>query len=124
MAEDKVQVPSLRKDGTPDQTENFEIIGDKETAVAAISEQLAQKKISEADETRAAEQAAANSAEAQLSPEEQARKDEYDALADEAQSEAEALVEARWVDPASRQTDTEETTTRRSRRRSANSDEG
>lgn len=116
MAEDRVQVPSLRKDGTPDQTDNFEIIGDKDAAVAAIAEQLAQQKISEVDQQRAAEQAAVEGP--TLSPEEQARKDQHDALADEAQSEAEALVEARWVDPASRQSEPEETTTRSSRRRS------
>jgi hypothetical protein len=119
MAEDKVQVPSRRKDGTPDQTENYELVGDKETTTAAIAEQLAQQAVSEADQKRAAEAAAVTAEAESLSPEEEARKSEYDALVEQARSEAEAEVEARWVDPASRQTEPEETTTRSSRRRSA-----
>ena len=123
MAEDRVQVPSIRKDGTPDQSDGFEIIGDKDTATEAIATQLGQMKVSAADEERAAAQAAATAEGAQLSPEEQARKDQHDALLEEGRSEAESLVESRWVDPASRQAAPEETTTRSSRRRAASSDE-
>lgn len=123
MAEDRVQMPSRRKDGTVDQSENYEIIGDKDTARDAIAEQLAQQRISEADTKRAEEQAAANTAEAQLSPDEQARKDEYDALAEAARSDAESEVEARWVDPASRQSEPEQTVSRSSRRRSSETNE-
>lgn len=119
MPEDRVQVPSFRKDGTPDQTENFEIIGDKDIAKEAIATSLAQNKTAAAGEARA--QAAAEE-EAELSPEEQARKDEVDGHVADAESEAESLVEARWVDPASRQSAAEETTTRSSRRRASASE--
>lgn len=119
MPEDKVQMPSLRKDGTPDQTENYEIVGDKEGVVAALAERNAQRLISEADQKRAAEQAAATVEGASLSAEEQALKDEYDALAEQGKADAEAEVEARWVDPAGRQAEPEQTTTRRSRRSAA-----
>lgn len=118
MPEDKVQMPSLRKDGTPDQTENYEIVGDKEGTTAALAARNAQRLISEADQKRAAEQASAGAEGESLSPEEQALKDEYDALAEQGKADAEAEVEARWVNPASRQSEPEETTTRR-RRRSA-----
>lgn len=116
---DRVQVPSRRKDGTVDQTDNYELIGDKETTTAAISEQLAQQRISAADDVRAREQAATAAEAPALSAEEQARLDEYNSLTDAARADAEAEVEARWVDPAARQTATEETTTRSSRKRAA-----
>lgn len=120
MPEDRVQVPSIRKDGTPDQSENFEIIGDKDVARTAIATSLAQNKTADAGEARA--QAAAADEGPVLSPEEEARKAEVDAAVAEAETEAAALVEARWVDPASRQTTTEETTTRRSRRSTTNTE--
>lgn len=113
MPEDRVQVPSFRKDGTPDQTDNFEIIGDKDVAKEAIATSLAQNKTAAAGEVRA--QAAAAEGEAELSPEEQARQDEVDAAVADAESEADSLVESRWVDPASRQAEPEKAT-RRSRR--------
>lgn len=95
MAEkDRVQVPSRRKDGTPDQTDDYEIIGDPETAKAAIAEQLGQMKVSEADQARAAAQAAEEAA-GQLTEEEQARKDEHDALMAEGEAEADAEVSSR-----------------------------
>jgi len=45
---DRVQMLSLRADGTPDQ-HNPEIIGDKETAVKAAQEQFKQQAVSAAD---------------------------------------------------------------------------
>lgn len=113
-------MPSFRKDGTPDQTDNFEIIGDKDVAKEAIATSLAQNKAAATGEARAAAEAAEEAA--TLSAEEQARKDEVDAAVAEAESEAESLVEARWVDPASRQAEPETTTSRRSRR-SSNTEE-
>jgi hypothetical protein len=113
-------MPSLRKDGTPDQSENYEIIGDKDAAKEALATSRAQNATAEAGAARAEAQAAEA---ASLSPEEQARQDEIDAIVKQAEAEAEAEVEARWVDPASRQAEPETTTTRRSRR-SASSDEG
>lgn len=49
---DRVQMLSLRADGTPDQ-HNPEIIGDVETAKAAAREQFAQQAVSAADAVRA-----------------------------------------------------------------------
>lgn len=45
---DRVQMLSLKADGTPDQ-HNPEIIGDEETAVAAAQEQFKQQAVSAAD---------------------------------------------------------------------------
>lgn len=45
---DRVQMLSLRADGTPDQ-HNPEIIGDKDAAIAAAKEQFTQQAISAAD---------------------------------------------------------------------------
>lgn len=49
---DRVQMLSLRADGTPDQ-HNPEIIGDPEVAKAAAREQFAQQAVSAADQVRA-----------------------------------------------------------------------
>jgi hypothetical protein len=115
MPVDRVQVPSRRKDGTADQSDGYELIGDKETTEAAIAEQLGQMLVSAADDQRAQAQAAAAAEGPQLSAEEQARKDEHDALLEQAKAQAADEVSSRWVDPASRQTQPEEATTRRRR---------
>lgn len=47
---DRVQMLSLKADGTPDQL-NPEIIGDKETAVAAAKAQFAQQAVSAVDQS-------------------------------------------------------------------------
>lgn len=47
-AHDRVQMLSLKADGTPDQ-HNPEIIGDKETAIAAAKEQFKQQAVSAVD---------------------------------------------------------------------------
>lgn len=114
MPEDRVQMPSFRKDGTPDQTDNFEIVGDPDAAKEAIATSLAQNKTAAAGEARAQAEAADEGP--QLSPEEQARKDEVDAAVEEARSEAESMVSARQTQP-------EEATTRSRRRRSSSSEE-
>lgn len=46
---DRVTMLSLRADGTPDQTPNVEIIGDKDGAIAATAEQFKQQAVSAAD---------------------------------------------------------------------------
>lgn len=117
MPEDRVQMPSIAKDGSYDQSENFEIVGDKDAAKTALATSLAQNATAESG-AAAAEAQAADETPA-LSPEEQARKDQIDQHVADAESEAEALVEARWVDPAARQAEPEQTTTRRSRRSSS-----
>lgn len=106
---DRVQVPSRRKDGTVDQTDDYEIIGDPETAKAAIGAQLAQMKVAEADAARANAAAAAD--QPQLSPDEQATRDQHDALIAEGQAEADAEVDAHLA-----QTDEPTTTTTRRRK--------
>jgi len=90
---DRVQVPSRNKDGSVDQTPDYELIGDPETTKAAIAEQLGQMKVSEVDAQRAAAQAATEGP--TLSAEEQARVDEHNSLFEQAASEAEAEVAAR-----------------------------
>lgn len=50
---DRVQMLSLRADGTPDQ-HNPEIIGDKDVALAAAKEQFRQQAVSAADVANAA----------------------------------------------------------------------
>lgn len=113
MPEDRVQMPSLNKDGSIDQTENYEIIGDKEAVTAALATRDAQNATADAGAARAAEQAATDEVPADTS------NAEIDAIVEEARAGAEAEVEARWVDPAARQAAPEETTTRSSRRRAA-----
>lgn len=113
-------MPSIAKDGSYDQSENFEITGDKETAKAALAASLAQNASAQSGAARAEAQAAEVAGETGLSPEEQARKDEIDSHVSDAEAEAESLVESRWVDPSARQA-APERATRRSRR--SNSDE-
>ena len=113
QVEDRVQMASRRKDGTPDQTEGYEIIGDKATAAAATAEQLAQM--------AAAAQAPATVEDTDEipgpSPADQKRVDANKALLESAKSEAEKEVSARHVDPATRKAKVE-TATRRSSRSS------
>jgi hypothetical protein len=94
MPVDRVQTVSRRKDGTPDQTDGFEIIGDRDTAVEANARQLGEMLVSAADEKRAAEAAATAAAAAGPSPEDQARIDEHEALLEQGRTMAEAEVDA------------------------------
>lgn len=87
---DRVQQASLRKDGTPDQTEDYEIIGDRDAAVAAEAERLAQMATS-------AEGSNAGAGEPEHSgptAEGQARIDANKATLEAAKAEAEAVVDA------------------------------
>jgi hypothetical protein len=108
---DRVQTISRRKDGTPDQTDNFEIIGDRDTAVEANARQLGEMLVSAADEKRAAGQAAAAAGATGPSPEDQARIDEHEALLEQGRAMAETEVDAHLA------TGEEETTPRRSRKK-------
>lgn len=99
MPEDRVQVPSRRKDGTADQSDGYEIIGDADAAKTAIAQQLAQNATAEAGAARAAEQAAENAGTPALSAEEQARKDEIDGIVAQADADAQAEVDARIAAP-------------------------
>lgn len=113
--EDRVAMASRNKDGTPDQTEGYEIIGDKETAIAATAEQLAQ--MAAAAAAPAVEEDNPDEVPGP-SPADQERVDANAALLESARAEAEAEVESRHVDPRKRQAEVE-TTVKRSSRRSA-----
>lgn len=56
---DRVQMLSLRADGTPDQSPGFVMIGDEDTARAQTREQFRQQAVSAVDQQVRAEQAAA-----------------------------------------------------------------
>lgn len=84
---DRVQMVSIAKDGTPDQTPGFEIIGDPEVATDALAEQLAERRV------------AAEDAEAQAEAREDGDEDgdatgdpDYEGVTDGARDEAEAIV--------------------------------
>ena len=103
---DRVQQASLRKDGTPDQTPDYEIIGDRDTAVAAEAERLAQLATSNAG-------AAAGVGEpenAGPTADGQARIDANKATLEEAKAEAEAEVDAHMAAPPEASPATETTT--------------
>lgn len=99
MPEDRVQVPSRRKDGTADQSDGYEIIGDPDAAKTAIAQQLAQNAGAEAGAARAEAQAAENAEGPVLSAEEQARKDEIDGIVAQAEADAQAEVDSRTPAP-------------------------
>lgn len=49
---DRVVMASRKADGSPDQTENFEYIGDKDIAIEAATTQLAEQAVSAVDQER------------------------------------------------------------------------
>lgn len=110
QVQDRVQMASRRKDGTPDQTEGYEIIGDKETAIAATAEQLAQMAAAAA----AAENPPEDNPDEVPGPsgEDLERVEANKALLASARSEAEAEVGQRHVDPQKRQAKVETTAKR------------
>lgn len=89
---DRVTMLSRKLDGTPDQT-NPEIIGDKDTAIAANKEQLRQMSVSAVDAAKRAELAKAGKDDDQA---QDATVDElkkaHEAAAADAESKAEAEV--------------------------------
>lgn len=87
---DRVQMLSLRADGTPDQ-HNPEIIGDKETAVKAAQEQFKQQAVSAAD-VKHAGTGATTVENAPQDPSIEAAKAEHDKVAAQAEKAAEATV--------------------------------
>ena len=89
---DRVQMLSLRADGTPDQ-HNPEIIGDKETAVAAAKEQFKQQAVSAAD-VKNAGTGGSTVEDAPQDPSIEAAKAEHDKVAAEAEKAAEATVDS------------------------------
>lgn len=88
---DRVVMLSLRADGTPDQ-HNPEIIGDKETAIAAAKEQFAQQAVSAADVANPV--GGTTVEDAPQDPTIQAAVDEHEKVAAAAEKAAEQTVNA------------------------------
>lgn len=88
---DRVQMLSLRADGTPDQ-HNPEIIGDKETALAATKEQFKQQAVSAADVANPV--GGTTVEDAPQDPNIQAAVDEHEKVAAAAEKAAETTVNA------------------------------
>lgn len=94
---DRIVGLSINKQGAPDQTPDFEIIGDKEAAVAAAKEQFAQIAVSAVDAEKRAELGLAGTADEGDTSDRAIDKlrAEHDKAAKAAESKAEAVVNAR-----------------------------
>jgi hypothetical protein len=91
---DRVTMLSLKADGTPDQ-HNPEIIGDKETAIAAAKVQFAQQAVAAVDAEKRAELGIGGPAEGDTSDAViDALKAEHDKAASAAESAAESTINA------------------------------
>ena len=91
---DRVVMLSLKADGTPDQ-HNPEIIGDKETALAATKEQFAQQAVASVDAEKRAELGLAGSTDDDTSDAViDELKAEHDKVAKAAEARAEKVVNA------------------------------
>lgn len=88
---DRIQMASVRADGTLDQ-HNPEFIGDKETAIAATKEQFATQAVSAADVARAAAAAATDVEGAEQDPSIAEATAEHEAAAAAAEKAAESVV--------------------------------
>jgi hypothetical protein len=95
---DRVQMLSLRADGTPDQ-HNPEIIGDKETAIAAAKEQFKQQAVSAADSVNAGT-GGTTVEDAPQDPAIEAAKTEHEKVAAAAEKAAESVVDTLSSDTA------------------------
>ena len=92
---DRVVSLSIDKNGKPDQSANYEFIGDKEAATAATKEQFAQIAVAAVDAEKRAELGLAgaeegNTADAKID----ALRAEHEKAAKAAESKAEAVVNA------------------------------
>lgn len=93
---DRVQMLSLRADGTPDQ-HNPELIGDKDTSLAATKEQFKQQAVSAADVANAPS-GGATVEDAPQDPSIEAATKEHEKVAAAAEKAAEAAVDALSTD--------------------------
>jgi hypothetical protein len=92
---DRVVMASRKPDGTPDQTADFEYIGDKATTLEATKVQLAEQATSAVDtEKRAPVVDEGND----MDPDVAALKAEHEKVAAAAEKQAEAEVDARFTD--------------------------
>lgn len=91
---DRVMMVTRNPDGSPKQAGPFEVIGDKDTAVAAAAEQLGQIAVSNEDHARARAAAAdtAGTAGPSLSPEEEERIKHHQDLMTAAAKQAETEI--------------------------------
>lgn len=88
---DRVQMLSLKADGTPDQ-HNPEIIGDRETAIAAAKEQFKQQAVSAVDTASAG--GGTTVEDAPQDPSIEAAQKEHEKVAAAAEKAAESAVKA------------------------------
>jgi hypothetical protein len=88
---DRVQMLSLKADGTPDQ-HNPEIIGDKEVAITAAKEQFAQQAVSAADVANAPAGGGTTVEDAPQDPKIEKVQKEHDTVATAAEKAAEKTV--------------------------------
>jgi len=98
---DRVQMLSLRADGTPDQTPGFEIVGDRDVALEQTRRQFTEQAVSAVDQIGRAGTAGA----AEVGPQDptiEALKAEHDRAADNAVKAADATVEALFTDDPDR----------------------
>lgn len=91
---DRVQMVSMTKDGTPDQTSDFEMVGDKEAVMEATKEQFAQIAVARVDAEKRAELGLAGTATGEPSPDAaiDALRAEQEKAVAVAEKQAEALV--------------------------------
>lgn len=90
---DRVQMLSLRADGTPDQ-HNPELIGDKEVAVAAAQEQFKQQAVSAADVASAPTGGGTTVTDAPQDPTIEAAVKEHEKVAGAAEKAAKSVVDS------------------------------
>lgn len=91
---DRVAMLSLRADGTPDQTERVEMIGDPETSKAATVEQFRQQAVSAEDVRLRGVTSASGAETVEQDPTIQALVDAHDKVAEQATKAAESAVDA------------------------------
>ena len=94
---DRVQMLSLKPDGTPDQLAP-EMIGDEESTRAATREQFTQQAVSAADQVRMAEKLAEETEDAGQDPTIKETQAEHEKIAKQAEKAADATVDALFTD--------------------------
>lgn len=93
---DRVLIPSLRVDGTPAQTDNFELIGDPDATRDAIVRQATERRVSAVDDAaRTAIAQAPAAGETEQDPVIQALTDLHEQAAKAAEGDADKLIRSR-----------------------------
>jgi len=101
---DRVQMMSLRADGSPDQTPGFEMVGDRDVALEQTREQFRQQAVSAVDQVaRGVSGTGGTSVEdAPQDPTIAALQSEHERASDNAVKAADAAVEALFTDDPDR----------------------